>query len=162
MLGLQGPFTHFRNQLIFRVDRDNHFGQHETERHLRVIAFNRTCFIGFGDDRQIHVATELLAHLSHGTDTGAQAKDSTSALAIEFDLPRQIRIGINTLLLSQLRHQKGNDQGYGDQRDYRECEFHDFLKNLPGAGLCHTGSPKKQAPKGIGACKVKRLPGRLY
>jgi hypothetical protein len=106
VLGLDGAIAHCGNCLFFAIDRSNHLGQHETKRHLRVIAFQRTDFARLGNDRHFDLAAQLLAHIAQRADAWLQPKNATPTLAVKLDLPRQIAVRINPVLLPGARHEK--------------------------------------------------------
>src|SRR5574343_1754184 len=158
VLGFDGAIPHFGNCLIFAIDRSNHLGQHKTKRHLRVIALQRTHFTGFGDDRHLDLATQLPANIPQGADAWFQPENTTATLTVKLDLPGQIAVRINPLLLPGARYEKRQNKRRNNKRNDGKGKLHGSPVLFPGSGLCHSPSPESRKPRpGPGLCMAKSV-----
>lgn len=66
---------------------------------MGIVAFEQADLIRFGNDRHLEFAAQFPAHLAQRADTGLQSEYRTVTLAIDLDLPREIDVGIDTILL---------------------------------------------------------------
>ena len=117
VLGLRCPIPHGNNLCLRQIHSKNHLGQNKTKWHLSVIAFQTSNLVWSRNNGNFDFLPEFPTDIGQRADTRLQTKNRTPSLLIDFDLPGQVTIWVNTLLFSQTRNQKGNHQRSDNEGD---------------------------------------------